>query len=134
MSDTRLLYATDGDADEVERAEEITAAAREGVLVDHRPAPTLRPEVVLELRRYTDPVAGAERWAVIAVFGSETVVDAGTEAAARWEYEQTGDAIGAAIYMGRGELRLRICRALWMSLCTTGSPRPRRAATSAAPP
>ncbi|MCD0446394.1 hypothetical protein LO763_22520 [Glycomyces sp. A-F 0318] len=100
----RLLYASNGDADQVEHAAVRTAAARTGALVTFRPAPAERPDVVLELRRYTDPVDDTERWAVITVFGSTTVIDAATEAAARDAYEETGDAIGAALYMGRATL------------------------------
>lgn len=96
-NNTRLLYTSTGDADDVERA----AAARAGVLVDYRPPPTLRPEVKLELRWYTDPVDGTPRWAVIAECDGDTVVDFATEAAARREYEDTGADIGAALYMGR---------------------------------
>lgn len=85
---------------------EVIAAARGGELVDHRPPPVMQHGVVLELRRFTDPVDSRARWAVIAEFnGTETVFDYGTEAAARREYERTGEAFGAALYMGWSEPR-----------------------------
>lgn len=99
--DSRMLYASQGDADELDNRQERLASARSGGLVDARPPVPGRPDVVLELRVYVDPVDGGERWAVIAAFGDEeTVIDFPNEAAARSEYEGTGESFGAAIYMG----------------------------------
>lgn len=106
MSNSRVIHSSAGDVDEPEQGAALTRAATAGDLVDHRPAPPGRTDVVLELRRYLDPVASAERWAVVADFaGARTVIDFPAESAARREYEDTGDAIGSAIYMGRPELR-----------------------------
>lgn len=102
---SQLIHATDGEIDDVESAEERTAAARTGVLVDHRPAPADRPDVVLELRRYVDPVDGGEWWAVITAYaGYETVTVFADEGRARREFEFDGDRIGAALFMGRADL------------------------------
>lgn len=83
---------------------EVLAAARVGELVDHRPPPVMQHDVVLELRQFTDPLDGDMRWAVLAAYrGRETAFDYSAQAAARREYEHTGDAIGAALYMGRDD-------------------------------
>lgn len=99
--DSRILYASNGGADEAPNRAARTAAARAGELIDHRPAPAEAPGTVLELRVFVDPVNCHERWAVIAAYGDEeTVIDFPTEVAARSEYEETGESFGAAIYMG----------------------------------
>lgn len=99
MADTRLIFSSFGDADEVERVDECVAAARVGRLLDHRPAPPHRPDIVLELRAYVEPVDGVQRWAVIAAYDGETVTDTDDEAAAWREYEATAADFAMKLYL-----------------------------------